>query len=622
MCGFVGVVRNGRRNECTSLEQMTETLHHRGPDCAGIWWSQPDGRVGLGHRRLSIIDLAERAAQPMHSPDGDATLVFNGEIYNYRELRIELERAGRRFRTESDTEVVLEAYRTWGDESVSRLDGMFALAVYDSARQRVLLARDRVGEKPLFYSVLNGVLRFASELKALFADPDVPRALDPDALEEYLAFGFVPGSMCMIRGINKLPPGHVGVFDLQSGTLDVRRYWSLPAAPPSDVAPAQELVDRLERLLQAAVQRQLVADVPVGVLLSGGIDSSIVAALAARASSSPVNTFTITFPGHGSFDEGPFARQVASHIGSRHIELEAEPAAVGLLPELARQFDEPLADSSIVPTALLARLVRQHATVALGGDGGDELFGGYAHYRILERQSRLRAFVPRMIRRPAGKLAGMAPAGVRGRRYVMGLCADQLESISNSRILFDAAARNRLLVPLSHRRGAAGAPELRAVALAHGSTLLQSATRLDFATYLPDDILVKVDRASMLASLEVRAPWLDRAVVEFAFGSVPDVLKSDGRSGKLLPRMLAARLLPPSLDLTRKQGFAIPLPAWFAGEWGTFMEDVLAGVDPGLFSRRAVTALIRGQRSNRSNSERLFALTFFELWRREYGVTL
>jgi asparagine synthase (glutamine-hydrolysing) len=384
-------------------------------------------------------------------------------------------------------------------------------------------------------------------------------------------------------------------------------------------------VDRLDALLEDAVRRQLVADVPVGVLLSGGIDSSLVTAMAARVSSAAVRTFTISFPGHGAFDEGPYARQVASHFGTAHTELVAEPASVELLPTLARQYDEPMADSSMVPTYLVSRLIRQHATVALGGDGGDELFGGYTPYGWLLKQERARRFIPKFVRAgTAGAVSKVMPVGVRGRNYLMGYGGDFAESSMFSRILMDEQLRARLLAPVLGRIGRRLPPPEGFHRALGGecSSPVRTMTAMDFLSYMPDDILVKVDRASMLSSLEVRAPWLDHRLIEFAFGEVPDSLRATTAARKILPRRLAQRLLPAALDLQRKQGFSLPLASWFRGSWGKFFEEVLGDASTDLFDRRTVLQLVEGQRRGRSNTNRLFALTMFELWRREYGASV
>ncbi len=623
MCGIVGVAARRAWADRESLVTMRDTMSHRGPDDAGVWWSD-DGCVGFAHRRLAIIDLSPGGRQPMVDAGGDLWVTYNGEIYNYRELRSDLERMGHRFRTSTDTEVLLAAYRAWGLESLGRLNGMFAFGLYDTRDRKLILARDRAGEKPLFYRTSGDRILFASELKALMADPNLARIVDPMALQHYLAYGYVAGEACLLAGVRKVPAAHVATYDLDTGTLTLAEYWRLPEPGSTPADSPEALEAALETTLRDSVRQRLVADVPVGILLSGGIDSSLVTAMAAQVSGR-VKTFTISFAGHDAYDEAEYARSVAKHFGTDHTELVAEPSTLDLLPELARQYDEPLADSSMVPTYLVSRLVRRHATVALGGDGGDELFGGYLHYSWLQRQQKLRRAVPHALRLRMGDTAArLLPAGFRGRNYILGLSRDLPGSIAQFNSFFDGALQRRLLAPLVMAGVLNGPPpEVYKTSLCRpGQTVLQAATSIDFSTYLVDDILVKIDRASMLTSLEMRAPWLDHRLVELAFGRVPDTLRATGGERKILPRRLAARLLPRGLDLARKQGFSLPLSSWLQGEWGRYIENVLADADPRVFDPAVIQGLIEGQQRGYSNAQRLFALVMFELWRREYRVSL
>ncbi len=623
MCGIVGVASTTAMT-CSALpDRMRDTMDHRGPDDAGTWWA-PDGRAWLAHRRLAVIDLSPGGRQPMEDRTGDLHLVFNGEIYNYRQLRAELEGLGHAFRSSSDTEVLLEAYWEWGRDFLGHLNGMFALALHDARENVLLLARDRVGEKPLFYRHDRGRLWFASELKALLADASLPRRVDLGALNHYLAYGYVAGGDCILEGYRKVRPGEAMTYELDNGRLTHWSYWEPPERAGDTGAESADLDLELEAMLRDAVRLRLQADVPVGILLSGGLDSSLITAVASDVSAQPVRTFTITFPGHGSFDEGPYARIVADHFGTEHTALVAEPASIDLVPELARQFDEPMADASMIPTFLVSRLIRDHATVALGGDGGDELFGGYPHYSSLLQLQAARRFVPRPARAAlASSASAVLPLGFKGRNYVLGLGADDGASISYCNMYFDARSRSRLAPALSrHPASWLSAPETAKAELASGdSPLAERAMRVDFMTYMVDDILVKVDRSSMLASLEVRAPWLDPRIVEFAFSRVPTNEKISGTERKVLPRRLARRLLPAELDLQRKQGFSPPLAAWFRGDWGPQVEAVLLDDRTGSpFDRGEIEGLLRSQRRGYKNTHRLFALTTFELWRREYRV--
>lgn len=619
MCGIVGIVSNTPQAQRAWLAIGRDAMTHRGPDDAGEWWSG-DGRVGLAQRRLAIIDLSPAGHQPMHDASGTLSIVFNGEIYNFADLRAELIVKGHSFRSHSDTEVILAAYREWGTQCLARFNGMFAFALFDARLHTVFIARDRAGEKPLFYHQANGVLCFASELKALLADPALTRRIDPVSLDCYLAMGYVPGDRCMLQGFNKLPPAHALLFDLQTGQSKIWRYWQLPElARAPGTSEEAALLDDLEALLEDAVRRQMVADVPVGVLLSGGVDSSLITAMAVRASSQ-VQTFTIGFPGHGVLNETEHARLIARHFGTRHTELVAEDATANLLPRLARQFDEPMVDSSMIPTFLVSQLVRQHCTVALGGDGGDELFGGYGHYSRLQRMQKNLGVIPRPLRNGIALAAEkLLPVGVKGRNWLQGLGVDLDNSLPLIASCFDATTRGRLLASQSGWHAQAE-DVLRSCIPAHPD-LLQRATRMDFSNYLAEDILVKVDRASMLNSLELRAPLLDYRLIEFAFGKVPSHLKATAQEKKILLKRLCARVLPPEFDRQRKQGFSIPLGEWLkGGAFRVLFDEVLR--DPQCsFDAGSVDSLLRGQDRGRSNSERLFALVLFELWRREYGVT-
>lgn len=621
MCGIIGIASQTRIADRSWLAAGRDAMHHRGPDDAGEWWST-DGCIGLGHRRLSIIDLTPTGHQPMEDAGGDLHIVYNGEIYDFADLRQKLVAKGHVFRSACDTEVPLAAYREWGENCLSLLNGMFAFGLYDSRTRRLLLARDRAGEKPLYYRYTPGKLVFASELKAIMAEPDFPRCLDLEALNYYLAYGYVPGDKCILAGVHKLPAGSALIYELDTDRRRLWSYWRLPDFQPGPSASVDALVEELESLLLDSVRLRLVADVPVGILLSGGIDSSLVTAMAARVSSAPVHTYTISFPGHGSYDEAPHARMVAQYFGTTHIQMVAEPATVDLLPLLAREYDEPMADSSIVPTYLVSRLIRRHATVALGGDGGDELFGGYPYYSWIQQQEWIRRFMPGPFRHAIVNIMRMVPLGVKGRNFALGLMYDLSRSIAHFGLYFDSVSRQRLLAPLGVT-APTSPPESWKMGLCDSThSLVQQATRVDFSTYLVDDILTKVDRAGMLTSLEVRAPWLDHRIIELAFSRVPDILRATKSQRKILPRSLAARLLPPSYDLTRKQGFSLPLQAWFKGEWGEYFARVLKDADPALFNRRFIQKLLTGQRLGLANTNRLFALTMFELWRREYHVSL
>jgi asparagine synthase (glutamine-hydrolysing) len=624
MCGIVGIFSQREPINPSLLDMMRDTMIHRGPDDAGTWLSS-DGKLGLAHRRLSIIDLSPGGHQPMSDPSGQFTIVFNGEIYNFLELRKELENRGHTFRTQSDTEVIIEAYRAWGEDCLTHLNGMFSFCLYDGNKGILFFARDRAGEKPLFYYHVSGKFLFASELKALMADSAFPRSLDLEGLNHYLMYGYIPGAKSILKNVHKLPAGHTMTYDMKTDALTIRPYWRLPDHEEEMHTSVDALANELEILLEDAVRRQLIADVPLGILLSGGIDSSLITAIASRVSHKTIKTFNISFPGHKEYDESPYARLVAEHFGTDHTELAAEPATVDLLSDLAKQYDEPLADSSMLPTYLVSRLIRQHATVAVGGDGGDELFGGYLHYKWIQRQENVRKFLPSTVRNTVAALGKRyIPLGFRGRTYIIGLAGGIMNSVAHVNVFFDDYIRYRLLSPVAEEMKTLTSlsDTYRADYPVPGKSALQKAMAMDFSTYLVDDILVKVDRASMLASLEVRAPFLDYRIIEFAFSKVPDRLRVYGKERKILLRHLAKRLLPAALDINRKQGFAIPISQWLKGSWGAYFEEVLRGIPPALFNKQFVFDLIKSQSQGYANTQRLFCLLIFELWRRHYCVNL
>jgi asparagine synthase (glutamine-hydrolysing) len=624
VCGIVGIASRAPVERREWLSTGRDAMTHRGPDGVGVWWSV-DGRLGMGHRRLAVIDLSSAGHQPMHDETGCYTIVLNGEIYNHCDLRQELLEKGYRFLSRSDTEVILGAYREWGTDCLSHLNGMFAFALYDAQKESLFLARDRAGEKPLFYTLSDGEVRFASELKGLLADSGMPRSVEPAALDLYLGIGYVPGEMCMVQGVRKLPPAHALEFHLGTGRARVWRYWELPEQPGlayRDGENGEALVEELEVLLEDAVRRQLVADVPVGVLLSGGVDSSLITAMAARASHQ-VRTFTVGFPDYESYDESGHAALIAKHFGTRHTELNAGSVQPELLRLLAHQYDEPMADSSMVPTYLVCKLVREHCTVALGGDGGDELFGGYTHHSRAISMKGLMGWVPLGLRRAiVDYMSPRVPIGFKGRGWLSTLSHDLDTDLPLIGRLFDGPARRLLVGAAIDGLWPLGAESVWSSRVPPCDDFVQRLTRMDFGNYLPEDILVKVDRASMLCSLELRSPMLDHRVVEFAFGRVPSGMKVTARRRKILLKELAGRLLPRSFDTKRKQGFSIPLGEWLRiGPWRDFFREVLLDTEC-WFDSAAVGELLRGQDRGRRNEGRLFALVLLELWRRDYRISM
>lgn len=620
MCGIIGIASLLPVDNRSSFLNQIDTMKHRGPDDSGEWWSS-DYCVGFGHRRLAIIDLSVFGHQPMLDNSSELVIVFNGEIYNFLDLRRELTAKGHCFLTASDTETILEAYKEWGTVCLDHLNGAFAFALFDSCKRSLLMARDRAGEKPLFYSYKNGILRFASELKAIMADPSLDRNIDFEAFDCFLAQGYVPGDLCILRGVNKLPPAHAIWFDLKTGQKRIWRYWHLPEYSSGRKKETSEtaLLKKLESLLEDSVRRQLIADVPIGILLSGGVDSSLVTAMAVRFSPR-VKTFTVRFPGYGKYDETEYARLIAKHFGTEHIELDAGETNVDLLTNLALQFDEPIVDSSMIPTFLVSQVIRPHCTVALGGDGGDELFGGYSGYSRMAFLQQYFGFIAPYLRELIAKFFDkILPYGIKGRVFLKNLGADFEKGILEVSPLFDTLSREKLMT--NDIRWNLVSEQFVKQRIPIISDLIGRITRMDFENYLPEDILVKVDRSSMLNSLEVRAPFLDYRLIEFAYGLVPSRLKVTAFNRKILLRKLCDRLFPPEFNNRRKQGFSIPLAQWLKSDpWRDLFNEILLDTENGIFNKQYIHELIKRQEKRHTDGERLFALVLFELWRKEYNI--
>jgi asparagine synthase (glutamine-hydrolysing) len=616
MCGIVGYLSAREPIDEGTLVRMRDTLAHRGPDGEGLWLSS-SGDVGLAHRRLAIVDLSPGGHQPMYSQDGRYVIVFNGEIYNHHELRDELRGHGWTFQSSSDTEVLLAAWQHWGEAALDRLVGMFALAIWDQEARTLFAARDRAGEKPFFYRHANRGFAFASELKALFAHPSMPRTADAAAFDHFIAYGYVPRELCLVKGYAKLQAGHKLRYDLATDRLEVEPYWTLPRYEGGAERPFDELVEEFEPLLETAVRRQLLADVPVGILLSGGLDSSLVAEAATRVSGK-VATFTIGFPGHDAFDESPIAKRLAAELGTEHIELMAEPDTVDLLPKLAGQFDEPIADSSMIPTYLVSKLVRSRATVALGGDGGDELFGGYPQHNWVRHIARARRAGLHHLQL-SGIAARVLPYHFMGRKMALRLLDPADAAITVSRVA--EPGQRQALIGRKRNAPHREAERFRKELISRWRDAGERAMALDFLTYMCDDILVKVDRASMLTSLEVRAPLLDPRIVEFAFGKLAPRQRAGKDGRKLLLRHVARKRLPAWFDSHRKQGFSIPLASWLRGPWASLLEDLAESSGEGLLDADAVRAFIRDGGTVDRLAHQMFQLAMLELWRREYAIS-
>jgi asparagine synthase (glutamine-hydrolysing) len=618
MCGISGVFHYaGGRPDLATVTLQRDVQRHRGPDDEGLW---SDGDVALAHRRLAILDLSPGGHQPMANEDGSVWVVYNGEIYDWPRLRADLVARGHAFRGSSDTEALLHLYEEHGPGLVSRLRGMFAFGLFDRARRRLVLGRDRFGVKPLYYHDDGRRLAFASELKALALDPSVPREVDERALADYLTHGHVPAPRSIWRGVRKLPPAHVLVCDAAGARLE--RYWSLP----DDVESGRPLAhhrERLLELLEEAVRIRLLSDVPLGAFLSGGIDSSAVVAMMRRLGADPIRTFAIGFEDQAA-SELEHAREVARHLGTEHHELVVRPHALELLPRLVWHLDEPFADASMIPTWHVAAMARRHVTVALSGDGGDEGFGGYSTYAWAARYAaadRVPAALRRLAAAPAALLPPDHPLGRKLRRLGLSVVARHLdvEAVHPPRLL-PSVLSAPLRAALGDHDPMAGMTALHARA-ARALGEVPALLRLDAATYMIDDVMVKVDRTSMAHSLEAREPLLDHVLQEHV-ARIPFEHKLRGGVGKWILRESLRGLLPESILARPKHGFGVPLERWFEGGFDRLTREVL--LDPrarrrGWLDPRALERLVtRPGSPGPHRTRRLWALVCLELWAQTY----
>jgi asparagine synthase (glutamine-hydrolysing) len=623
MCGIAGVVcRSGAPVEASLLARMCGWLRHRGPDDEG-YYRGPG--VGLGMRRLSIIDL-QTGQQPLTNEDRTIWVVGNGEIYNYQDLRADLERHGHRFTTGSDIETIVHAYEEYGAACPEHLLGMFAFALWDARAKRLLLARDRVGKKPLLYATVPDGLVFGSEFTALLTHPAVPRDVHRRAIYHYLTYGYVPGELTAFAGIHKLPPAHTLVWE--NGDIRLRRYWELRYGPKSRWSEA-ESIERFRALLRDAVRVRLMSEVPLGALLSGGVDSSAVVAMMAELSEQPVKTFSIGF-GDRDYDELGYARAVAERFSTDHHELVVEPEALSILPTLVQHYGEPYADSSAIPTYYVAKLTRQHVTVALNGDGGDEGFAGYERYwaaMLAARYDRL----PGAAREFAALAAGLLPDSTRprspsrrARRFLQALRLPAAQRYARWVGIFSDDLKHHLLTPgfaAEMRRERSGQWLEAGFAAGADGAPLDALLAADLHTYLPGDLLVKMDIASMANSLEARSPFLDHRLLEFA-ARLPADLKLRGRTGKYLVKRAMEGILPEGNLYRQKMGFGVPLGPWLRGPLRDLVRDSLLdgrALSRGYFAPAVVHILVDDHLADRRDyAHQLWALIMLEQWHRSF----
>jgi asparagine synthase (glutamine-hydrolysing) len=625
MCGIAGWANLDAGNDSQNhgeavLHSMCERMKHRGPDSEGVWL---DESVALGMRRLSIIDL-HTGEQPVYSEDKQIVVVMNGEIYNFREVRKELENKGHKFETQTDTEVLPHLYEEYGEAMVEHLNGMFAFALWDKRRKKLLIARDRFGEKPLYYGVFDGKLIFASEPKVLLQNPLVKAEINLDALRQYLSFDYVPAPHSIYKNINKLPAAYL--LTLEKSEIKTRRYWNLTFHKNGSTPTLKEASEQLKELLADSVRMRLVSDVPLGILLSGGVDSSTVAAFATQFSTEKVKTFSIGFE-EDSFDESKYARQVAEHLGTEHYEdkLSVEKAA-DLIGEIGTWLDEPMSDGSILPTFLLSRFVKKYVTVALGGDGGDEIFAGYPMY-FGHKMARVYNAIPRFLRSGLIEpIVNNLPVSTKNlsfdykaKRFVAASKYDVVTRHHSWFGSFSIDEQNNLLgkdiLAQASNDIYKGAKDL--LKITDGETEIEQMQFLDMNFYLAEDILTKVDRASMAVSLEVRAPFLDSRVAEFA-ASLPLEYKLKGSKGKYILKKAVEDLLPKTILQRPKKGFGIPIAEWLKNRLNPLLRDLLAPdrlKKQGLFNADFVQKLIKEHETGAaSHHKQLWTLLVFQLW--------
>ncbi|MBI4550556.1 MAG: asparagine synthase (glutamine-hydrolyzing) [Candidatus Omnitrophica bacterium] len=623
MCGIAGVLHSESKGavDPAVLRAMNASLRHRGPDDEGY---RVEGRVGLAMRRLSIIDL-EGGHQPISNETGTVWTVFNGEIYNFAELREFLTGRGHYFQSRTDTEVIVHLYEEFGEDFVRKLRGMFAIALWDSERRKFLLIRDRLGIKPLHYWFRDGTLVFASEIKALLEYPEISREISLAALSDYLSFLYIPSPGTIYRDIQKLPPGEM--LCLENGALERRSYWDMNFEPDYSVSEA-EWAERVRNELSESVRLHLVSDVPLGAFLSGGIDSSAIVAMMKRHASGPVKTYSIGFQDH-RYNELPYAREVARHCGAEHHEEIVEADAFGLLPKVLAGFDEPFADSSALPTYLVSRFARKDVTVALSGDGGDELFGGYLWTRKevwLEKYRRFPGLFKSVLRKITadGSFQPLMERGVWNafRRFVYDAHQDPPASFARRAMSFQPWMKERLFLPWVKDAIRTSKSEnlIRAwFEKAGAKSVVDKFLFLDSKIYLPDDLLTKVDRMSMLHSLEVRVPILDHRLVELAC-AIPFSMKIKGQTTKYIFKKAIRGLVPESILRQRKQGFAVPIQRWFREDLHGFAKKILLGersASGRYFDLNYVRWLLEEHAAGRQRfGTQLYALAVFEIWSR------
>ena len=618
MCGFVGYVVRGSQlvKNPSLLTDAIETIHHRGPDNTGVWTSE-DGQIALAHKRLSILDLSERSNQPFQDEHNNLITIFNGEIYNYLALRDDLVLLGHSFSTTSDTEVISKGYAEWGSDIFCKLEGMFAIAIIDNQKNKIFLARDRAGEKPLFYSIKDKIFSFASEIKPLLKLNFVNNDIDYGSLHHLFNRGYSPSSKSIYSEIDKLDAAEFLEFNVVNSQWSIEKFWDLEEKIIKErnfyTTDENYLVKKLENLLEASIDKQLHADVPVGMLLSGGVDSSIMVALASRNHKN-LSTFNVAFNDYSEFDESYYARLIAKNFQCNHHEIESSKIDPSIFEKLSHYYDEPIFDTSMIPSFLLSDAVSKHSKVAIGGDGGDELFGGYPHYNKFLQMDKNFSSIPHFLRASISSfMQSSLPIGMKGRKSLEFFGVDFKKNYPNIAEFYNSQEIikifNKKILPPDFKKYKENYSILPV------EDIILSSTFYDFSNYLKSDLLVKVDRASMGNSLEIRSPFLDKKIIEFAFLEVPSNLKVSTKQRKILLKILAKKILPKNFDYERKQGFSIPINNFLMDPaWSDYFYQKVSDSDAGIFNKEYIFKLLKASGKIRNNGERIAALIFFMCW--------
>jgi len=622
MCGILGASFHTDSINTEVFKGALDMLSHRGPDTSGVWFNNSNNDA-LGFKRLSIIDLTRNGDQPLSSSCGNYKIIFNGEIYNFKEIRHELKLLNYKFYSSSDTEVLLNAYIHWGSTALKKFNGMFSFAIYDQVQKKIFLARDPAGEKPLFYSMCDGDFMFASELKPLLNYSKKSKSIDMNSFSYLFQNGYTPKSKSIFSNINKLKAGHSLVFDLKTRSPEIKKYWDVPTSNVKKFYNLSEdhLVSQLEQHLQKSVELQLNSDVPVGILLSGGLDSSLITSIASRYRDE-INTFTVSFDGHGAFDEAPFAKLIADKFSTKHHLLDAKEVNPEIIEKLTFFYDDPIFDPSMIPSFFISEAISKNFKVALSGDGGDELFGGYNHYLKLIQLKNLSSVFPLRLRQALNYFAqNIMPLGTKGRKTIELFSTDFSNFFANTNEFFSGNEHKKFFQNDTQEDVMQGMSSHRR----HNSNsdYIFDITANDFQHYLSEDLLVKMDRASMANSIEIRAPFLDRDLIQFAFNSVPSALKVNKRDQKILLKKLASKILPDSFDVNRKQGFAIPLVNFLQEKkWQDYFHQTIIDSDSKLIDKYSCLKLMKDKDTINKNAGRLFGLIFFIHWYKRFGLEL